>query len=191
MTTARHASWISALPPAIRRRQRGQRPGHRDAGLHGTGVHPAPRGQRTFRRLFGRGHPVRNAARPAGLRRRQPECGHAAHRQAGYRGCPRMQASTSDCAPSCYKATARDPALRFQTASQFAEALDNYLDPGVGLDWRQRQPAVDRRFPAPSHAPQERFPGPVRIGQRHQQDRQRRDERASTSSPTPSSRTSR
>jgi serine/threonine protein kinase len=27
------------------------------------------------------------------------------------------------------KATARDPALRFQTASQFAEALDNYLTP--------------------------------------------------------------
>ena len=28
-----------------------------------------------------------------------------------------------------YKAIARDPAVRFQSASQFAEALDNYIDP--------------------------------------------------------------
>ena len=31
--------------------------------------------------------------------------------------------------PILLKAVARDPALRFQTAAQFAEALDNYLDP--------------------------------------------------------------
>jgi hypothetical protein len=28
-----------------------------------------------------------------------------------------------------YKAVARDPFLRYQTAAQFGEALDNYLDP--------------------------------------------------------------
>src|SRR5574343_654704 len=31
--------------------------------------------------------------------------------------------------PILLKAVARDPALRFQTAAQFAEALDNYVDP--------------------------------------------------------------
>jgi serine/threonine protein kinase len=32
-----------------------------------------------------------------------------------------------------YKALARDPGLRYQTANQFAEALDNYLEPEDGL----------------------------------------------------------
>ena len=43
------------------------------------------------------------------------------------------------------KATARDPALRFQTASQFAEALDNYLTPESDLDSPSgsRQSTVD------------------------------------------------
>ncbi len=43
------------------------------------------------------------------------------------------------------KATARDPALRFQTASQFAEALDNYLTPESDLDspGGSRQSTVD------------------------------------------------
>ena len=47
--------------------------------------------------------------------------------------------------PILLKAMARDPALRFQTASQFAEALDNYLTPESDLDSPSgsRQSTVD------------------------------------------------
>ncbi|MDP3538902.1 MAG: protein kinase [Azonexus sp.] len=61
-----------------------------------------------------------------------------------------------------YKALARDPALRYQTAAQFAEALDNYLDPeddgksGEGkkstLDFLLRRMRHKSDFPALSES---------------------------------------
>ncbi len=56
--------------------------------------------------------------------------------------------------PILLKAVARDPALRFQTAAQFAEALDNYLDPEEEpVTGGDRQ--VHHRLPAPPDASQE------------------------------------
>lgn len=46
--------------------------------------------------------------------------------------------------PILLKAVARDPALRFQTAAQFAEALDNYLEPEDDLPATgSRQSTID------------------------------------------------
>jgi len=42
-----------------------------------------------------------------------------------------------------YKAVARDPAVRFQTAAQFAEALDNYLDPEEEASSEGKQSTLD------------------------------------------------
>jgi serine/threonine protein kinase len=87
---------------------------HRDAGLHGTGIHPS-REVSECCDVFSAGFILFEMLPANAPSWRQRECDHAAHRRAGHRGAE--DAGIDERLSSILlKATARDPALRYQTA---------------------------------------------------------------------------